>query len=156
MKITKKIGLLLISIMVFTSAVVVWGYGTAKKPVKILSESGNRYIQYYSIQTNNSWQTLTKNENYHVQRINLYDEFVVECQKNELTDLPTYYRDIYIYQNKVYPLTKEVKIIGTGSNTAPFTNVALSCYKQTLQFRVEPRLYSSYLNEGCWSPNMYK
>lgn len=154
MKITKKIGLLLISIMLFTSAVVVWGYGTAEAPIRLTSS--NRNIQYYKINANNSWQALTKDSNYYVMRTRMNDDFVVECQKNELTNLCSYYRAVVEYKGEIYPVTYAAKVVGNGSNTSSYYNIALSNQPLTMEVMVEPWLYSSYRNEGCWSPNMYK
>ena len=155
MKITKKIGLLLISIMVFTSAVVVWGYGTVGAPIKLTSS--NRYIQYYSIKATNTRQELTDNKELFVKPTRVNDDFVVECQNNELKEDYTYYRCCVLINNSYfYPASKETKVKGVGSNTGKYDNVALTGMNKTLQIRVEPRFYSSYLNEGCWSPNMYK
>ena len=109
MKITKKIGLLLISIMLFTSAVVVWGYGTAEAPIRLTSS--NRNIQYYKINANNSWQALTKDSNYYVMRTRMNDDFVVECQKNELTNLCSYYRAVVEYKGEIYPVTYAAKVV---------------------------------------------
>lgn len=161
MKISKKITVVLIVAMVMTVAMVVVAYAEYVY-VPAWNETTGRYTQVYEMSVGVNWRytgnlTPIKGATPNNNTVLLQKKFperdcLVQCTYNDLTAFPTYYQ---VYTADAFPLTTEMSMTGTGTNTIDFPYPSNADNLMSLGIRHDPRDSSSRTNRGNWSPDTY-
>lgn len=159
MKRSKKITAVLIAAMVMTVAMVVVAYAEYVY-VPAWNEGTGRYTQVYEMSVGVNWRYTTQitkvlgdtSKSIYVEKKFPERDCLVQCTYNALTAFPSYYQ---VYASDAFPLTTEMSMTGTGTNTLDFPYPSNADELMCLGIRHDPRDSSSRINRGNWSPDTF-
>ena len=155
----RKFTIALVTAMVMTIAMVVVAYAEYVY-APAWNEGTGRYTQVYEMSVGTNWRYTSSISEFigneddivYVKKMFPERDCLVQCTYNSLTAFPSYYK---VYTSNAFPLTTEMSMTGTGTNTLDFPYASNAENFMCLGIRHDPRDNSNRINRGNWSPDTF-